>query len=108
VTIPESPESAVRIAALEEEIAQLRQAVTAHAVIDQALGVVVARTGVRPAIAWEILREVSQRTNIKMREIAQLVVDWPHRRSLPGEVRDALNAAARHRAGRKAPGGSRR
>ncbi|PWI12787.1 ANTAR domain-containing protein [Streptomyces sp. Act143] len=106
--MPERLDSTDRIAALEAEVAQLRQAVAAHAVIDQALGVVVACTGVRPATAWEILREVSQGTNTKMREIAQLVVDWPHRRTLPPEIREALNTAARRRTTQSSPQVARR
>ncbi|MFE9448052.1 ANTAR domain-containing protein [Streptomyces sp. NPDC006739] len=97
--MPEPLASADRIAALQEEVAQLRHAVTAHAIVDQAMGVVVAYGGVRPDTAWQILREVSQHTNTKLREIAEHIVQWPHCEWLPQEVRDALDAAVLRRAG---------
>ncbi|MFJ3759409.1 ANTAR domain-containing protein [Streptomyces sp. NPDC090080] len=84
-------------AALEEEVAQLRHAVTAHATVDQAMGVVIAYSGVTPEAAWEILRDVSQRTNTKLREIAEQIRQWPHCEWLPEEVRGPLDAAVRAR-----------
>ncbi|MFK0160549.1 ANTAR domain-containing protein [Streptomyces sp. NPDC090493] len=83
--------------ALETEVAQLRLAVTAHAVVDQAMGVVIAYSGVTPETAWEILRDVSQRTNTKLREIAEHIRQWPHCQWLPDEVLHALDAAVRAR-----------
>ncbi|WP_369223918.1 ANTAR domain-containing protein [Streptomyces sp. R39] len=82
-----------RITALETEIAQLRHAVTARATVDQAMGVVIAYAGVTPETAWEILRDVSQHTNTKLREIAEQIRQWPHCEWLPDEVRHALGAA---------------
>ncbi|MEU2332443.1 ANTAR domain-containing protein [Streptomyces sp. NPDC006654] len=96
--MPEPPTSADRIAALEEEVAQLRHAMTAHAVVDQAMGVVVAYARVGADTAWEILREVSQHTNTKLREIAEHVVQWPRCGWLPQEVRGALDTAVLRRA----------
>ncbi|MEV5957885.1 ANTAR domain-containing protein [Streptomyces sp. NPDC051987] len=93
---PEAPEEMdplARIAALETEIAQLRHAVTARATVDQAMGVVIAYSGVIPDTAWEILRDVSQHTNTKLREIAEQIVQWPHCAWLPDDVRRALDAA---------------
>jgi hypothetical protein len=40
-----------------------------------------------------VLRDVSQHTNIKLREIAGLVVDWALTRQLSDEVHRALDAA---------------
>ncbi|WP_406438514.1 ANTAR domain-containing protein [Streptomyces sp. NBC_00631] len=91
-------ESLARIAALETEIAQLRHAVTARATVDQAMGVVIAYAGVTPETAWEILRDVSQHTNTKLREIAEHIRQWPHCEWLPDEVRHALDAAVPARA----------
>ncbi|WP_432021369.1 ANTAR domain-containing protein, partial [Streptomyces sp. 1222.5] len=56
---------------------QLKHAVTSHAVVDQAIGVVVALSGLSPVAAFEVLREVSQRTNVKLIDVAVSVVQWP-------------------------------
>lgn len=54
---------------------QLHAALDSRAVIDQAKGVIMANRGVSSEAAFEHLRELSQRTNVKVREVAQLVVD---------------------------------
>ncbi|MEU6394815.1 ANTAR domain-containing protein [Streptomyces sp. NPDC046939] len=74
----EREDSAARVAELEGEIAQLREAVTAHAEVDQAIGVVMALAHVPPARAWDILVAVSQHTNTRLRRVAALLVQWPH------------------------------
>ncbi|MFJ7073502.1 ANTAR domain-containing protein [Streptomyces sp. NPDC098781] len=81
------------IAALQEEVAQLRQAVLSHAIVDQAMGVVIAYGGVRPETAWDVLKEVSQNTNIKLREVSEHIVRWPRIGRLPDDLRRALTAA---------------
>lgn len=86
-----------KLAALEEELAQLRRAIVSHAVVDQAIGVVLAHGGVRPETGWEILKEVSQHTNTKLREVAELLVQWPHCDWLPPEIHRSLNAALERR-----------
>ncbi|MFD7705973.1 ANTAR domain-containing protein [Streptomyces sp. NPDC059785] len=82
-----------RIASLQEEVAHLRQAIVSHAVVDQAIGVVIARGGLRPEAGWEILRDVSQQTNTKLRDIAEHVVQWPFCGWLPDEIRAPLETA---------------
>ncbi|MGX1268429.1 ANTAR domain-containing protein [Streptomyces phaeoluteigriseus] len=82
-----------RVAALREEVTQLRQAVASHAVVDQAIGVVVAVGRLRPEQGWEVLLEISQRTNTKLREVAEYVVQGAHCRWLPDEIHRALTAA---------------
>ena len=84
-------------AALEEELAQLRHAVVSHAVVDQAIGVVVAHGAVRVETGWEILKEISQHTNTKLREVAEHLVQWPHCGWLPPEIHRGLYAALEHR-----------
>jgi hypothetical protein len=86
-------EPAGKIEALEEEVAQLRQALVSHAVVDQAIGVVVALGGLRPEQGWEVLKTVSQRTNTKLRDVAGHVVRWPAHGSLPSHIRPALRLA---------------
>jgi hypothetical protein len=87
-----------RIAALQEEVDQLRRAVASHAVVDQAIGVIIAVSGLRPEQGWEVLREVSQRTNTKLRVVAAQVVGWADRGTLPEPTRATLSTvlAAHH------------
>ncbi|MEU8951789.1 ANTAR domain-containing protein [Streptomyces sp. NPDC048489] len=87
-------ESAARLRA---ENAQLRQAVESHAVVDQAIGVLIARRRCSAAEAWEVLREVSQHTNTKLRRVADLVVGSTQGCPLPDAVRVALEDAFRSR-----------
>lgn len=88
--------------ALQEEVEQLKQAVVSHAIVDQAMGVVIACSGLRPAAAWDVLKEVSQHTNTKLREVAEHTVEWPHCAWLPPEIHQALNAALERRSVRLA------
>ncbi|MEU3842576.1 ANTAR domain-containing protein [Streptomyces sp. NPDC028635] len=84
--------TAERIRELTETVEQLKQAVTSHAVIDQAIGVVVAVGRVPPAEAWDALRETSMCTNVKLRRLAELVVAWGRTGALPTAVRQQLTA----------------
>ncbi|MFJ4356122.1 ANTAR domain-containing protein [Streptomyces massasporeus] len=82
------------VARLEQENAQLRQAVDSHARIDQAIGVLVAVYRLEPAAGFEVLREVSQHTNMKLHSVAATVLDWALREeSLPPPVDQELQAA---------------
>ncbi|MER6075823.1 ANTAR domain-containing protein [Streptomyces sp. NPDC001817] len=78
---------------LQQQIGQLQEALDSHAVIDQGIGVVILLGGLRPEEALEVLRTVSQRTNITLREIAEQLVDWPHSERLPDDVRETLATA---------------
>jgi GAF domain-containing protein len=60
---------------------QLQDALTSRAVIDQALGILMSRTGSNAQEAFDRLRERSQTGNIKLGEVAQRVVDEAVRRS---------------------------
>jgi len=62
-----------KIERLREENAQLRQAVDSLAVIDQAIGVLIAVWQLPPEDGWEVLREVSQHLNVKLYAIADEV-----------------------------------
>ncbi|EXU62557.1 hypothetical protein Z951_40800 [Streptomyces sp. PRh5] len=81
------------IAALEEEVGQLRRAVVSHAVIDQAIGVVITHGRLLPGQGWDVLRTVSQNTNSKVRLIAEQIVQWPYSGRLPEDIQRALEAA---------------
>ncbi|MET8563483.1 MULTISPECIES: ANTAR domain-containing protein [Streptomyces] len=82
-----------RIAALQAEVDQLKEAMTSHAVIDQAIGMVVALGRVTPDQGWQVLKEVSQHTNIKLRNIAELILIWGRRGDIPADVRAELEDA---------------
>jgi hypothetical protein len=82
-----------KIEELQGEIAQLKQALVSHAVVDQAIGVVMTVSGLRSEQGWDVLRTVSQRTNTKLRDVALHVVHWPDVGSLPAEIRPALRSA---------------
>ncbi|MFI0240618.1 ANTAR domain-containing protein [Streptomyces sp. NPDC016845] len=87
---PELERAEARVAALEREVAQLREAVASHADVDRALGVIVATAHVPPGRAWEMLRDISQHTNIKLRHVAILITQWGHSGALPTRIRTEL------------------
>ncbi|MGW2690024.1 ANTAR domain-containing protein [Streptomyces sp. NPDC001414] len=82
-----------KISELQREIGQLQEAIVSHAAVDQAIGVVIALGGLRPDQGFEVLREVSQHTNFKLRQISEMIVDWVHSEQLPDEIRTALDKA---------------
>jgi hypothetical protein len=55
--------------------ARLQARLESLPVIEQAKGVLMARTGCQPDEAFDILRRASQRTNVKVRDLAQDVVN---------------------------------
>jgi len=57
------------------EAAQLRTAMQSRAVIDQAIGVIMARDRCSPDEAFDLLRRISQHRNVKLRDLAQTIVD---------------------------------
>ncbi|MGV9248767.1 ANTAR domain-containing protein [Streptomyces sp. NPDC003710] len=86
-------ELARKIGQLQREIGQLQEAVVSHAVIDQAIGVVISLGGLPPDQGFGVLRTVSQTTNIKLREVAEQLVGWPASKELSEDIRQALKAA---------------
>jgi hypothetical protein len=86
-----------RIVELQKEVGQLKDAVASHAVVDQAIGVIVALGRMAPDGGWTVLREVSQHTNIKLRDVAELILFWGRSGQIPEEIRAALeDAVDRH------------
>ncbi|MBQ0984094.1 ANTAR domain-containing protein [Streptomyces sp. F63] len=59
---------------LEQEIAQLQQALRSRGVIDQAIGIVQAERRCAPEDAFQLLVTLSQRTSMKLRDIAGALV----------------------------------
>ncbi|MFG2932906.1 ANTAR domain-containing protein [Streptomyces achromogenes] len=91
---------------LLEENRHLRRAVTSHAVIDQAIGAVVVLGQIAPEEAWRALRDVSQRTNVKLRTVAEHVLGYVQGGTLPEPERlELAKAIVRYRrcGGRPAP-----
>jgi len=65
---------ALRLASHAALIEQLRSSLTSRTVIDQALGIIMARERCTQARAFAILRSASQNSNVKLRDIAGGVV----------------------------------
>ncbi|SDD92873.1 ANTAR domain-containing protein [Streptomyces prasinopilosus] len=82
-----------RILQLEEEVQQLKEAVVSHAVVDQAIGVVVVLGRVSPDQGWTVLREISQHTNVKLRDVAGAIVASGRTGVLPPGIRAELRNA---------------
>ncbi|MET8952991.1 ANTAR domain-containing protein [Streptomyces sp. NPDC004393] len=78
---------------LLEENAQLHQAVSSHARIDQAMGAVVAIGRIAPEEAWRALRDVSQRTNTKLRVVAEAILRYAQDGVLPEPILIELDKA---------------
>lgn len=93
-----------RIFELEEQVDQLKEAVTSHQVVDQAMGMVVALGRMSPDQAWHVLREVSQHTNIKLRNVADLILVWGRTGEIPAEIRTELEAALERHGPTQLPG----
>ncbi|MFJ9008357.1 ANTAR domain-containing protein [Streptomyces canus] len=92
--VPNEPaDESDRIFALQEEIGQLKEAMVSHAVVDQAIGMVVALGRVTPDQGWEVLKDVSQHTNIKLRNVADLILIWGRSGEIPPEIRAELEVA---------------
>ncbi|MDQ6649654.1 MAG: GAF and ANTAR domain-containing protein [Actinomycetota bacterium] len=67
--------AAMRFSDQVELAEQLRTAMTSRAVIDQAIGLVIGQRRCSPDEAFATLRAISQRRNVKLRIVAQELVD---------------------------------
>lgn len=74
------------ILALRAENKQLGQALVSHAVIDQARGMVMALASCSSEGAWNLLVDVSQRCNVKLRDVAAALVATTEGKKLPQEM----------------------
>lgn len=83
--------AATQIRELESKVSQQEQAVESHAVIDQAMGVLIAVGRISAAEAWDVLRETSLSTNIKLRHVAELVVTRGATGHLAADIRSDLS-----------------
>jgi GAF domain-containing protein len=57
----------------------LQQALVSRATIEQAKGIIMATTGCTPDEAFDRLREQSQQENVKLRDLAEILVRQSHR-----------------------------
>jgi ANTAR domain len=64
-----------RVVELEAEIAQLKDALTRRQQIGVATGLLAQRFAISPERAWSLLVRLSQNGHVKVREIAEAVID---------------------------------
>ncbi|WP_406348952.1 ANTAR domain-containing protein [Streptomyces sp. NBC_01597] len=104
VTTPREaqPLSTTAAAALLAEVVELRasneqlgRALVSRAVIDQARGMVMALAPCSSERSWDLLVDVSQRCNIKLRDVAAALVATTKDEALPERVRQELRQALR-------------
>lgn len=67
--------TAMQAARLNTMIVQLREALTTRAIIDQALGIIMARRLCTAPAAFEVLRRSSQNRNVKVHRVAAEIVE---------------------------------
>jgi AmiR/NasT family two-component response regulator len=70
--VPEDHEEIKRdeLLALEQEVDGLKAALGTRTVIGKAIGIVIEREGVNETEAFEILKVMSQHSNVKLRDVA--------------------------------------
>jgi transcriptional regulator with GAF, ATPase, and Fis domain len=69
------------LAQAQRKVSQLQTALTSRATIDQAIGIVRSRSGATAEQAFDRLRQISQRDNVKLNQVAQQVVNDAVRRA---------------------------
>ena len=79
-------EGSSRVAQLEAEIAQLKDALARRQQIGVATGLLAQRFGVTPERAWSLLVRLSQNCHVKVRDIAQALINAHCGRPNPAEV----------------------
>jgi GAF domain-containing protein len=82
-----SVQNAQALAQAQRVAAQLQTALTSRAVIDQAIGIVMSRSGGTAAEAFDLLRVMSQTENHKLSHVAQHIVDEAVRRARARQIR---------------------
>jgi ANTAR domain len=64
-----------RVAELEKQLEQLREALPTRQQLGLVTGLVAQRYGLAPDEAWALLIRISQNLNVKLREVGQVVLD---------------------------------
>ncbi|WP_460060684.1 ANTAR domain-containing protein [Streptomyces sp. YKOK-I1] len=94
---PGETDESRRIAQPEGEAGQQKEAVTSHAVVDQAIGMMVALGRVPRDRGWAVLKDVSQHTDIRLRHVAELILIWARKGGIPSDIRaEPADALGRH------------
>jgi hypothetical protein len=88
-------EASPRVAQLEAEIAQLKDALTRRQQIGVATGLLAQRFAITPERAWSLLVRLSQNCHLKVRDIAQAIIDAHCGRLSPAQV-DIISAIESH------------
>ena len=88
-SVAETPDLDSRVAQLEAEIAQLKDALARRQQIGVATGLLAQRFAISPERAWSLLVRLSQNSHVKVREIAQSVIDAHCGRLDPVKCRDS-------------------
>ena len=78
---------------LRAEVEQLREAMVSRAVIEQARGMLMALTSCSDQTAWALLMEISQHSNVKLRDISAALVAAATGGPLPPEIEPAYREA---------------
>jgi ANTAR domain len=74
-SILESLEAGARVAELEIEVAQLKEALARRQQIGVATGLLAQRFAISPDRAWSLLVRLSQNGHVKVRDIAQALIN---------------------------------
>jgi hypothetical protein len=90
-----STDTSSRVAELETEVAQLRDALARRQQIGVATGLLAQRFGISPDRAWSLMVRLSQNGHVKVREIARAVVDAHCGRLEPAAV-EILSSLEKH------------
>ncbi|WP_405995890.1 ANTAR domain-containing protein [Streptomyces sp. NBC_00986] len=78
---------------LRVEVVQLKRAMLTRPVIDLARGVLMASFGLNRDDAWSVLVDVSQRTNTKLHQLAEELVDSVNGAPLPEHLQQRISTA---------------
>ena len=89
------PDTSSRMAELEAEIAQLKHALATRQQIGVATGLLAQRFTITPDRAWSLMVRLSQNGHVKVREIAQAVINAHCGRLDPTEV-EILSSIEKH------------
>ncbi|MGW8064126.1 ANTAR domain-containing protein [Streptomyces ziwulingensis] len=93
-----------QVVQLQEQVRQLKEAVVSHAVVDQAIGMIVVLGRMAPDQGWIVLKEVSQHTNIKLRNVAEMILIWGRTGVMPSRIRTALEESVDRHGPAQIPG----
>ncbi|MEV4448268.1 ANTAR domain-containing protein [Streptomyces mirabilis] len=86
---------AVEVLELRAQNEQLSRALKSRAVIDQARGMVMALAPCSSERAWDLLVDVSQHCNVKLRNVAAALVATTQDEPLPEQIQRELPGALR-------------